>query len=164
MFPFEHGGSLIIRNTCLAKLNYNGADIDSTKYNPWKYDIFKIACVRRNNYLALEELIDSENIKPYFIPLKDRELLNDNIPQTFPIKIIKGDRNKIYEIMNEAGFGVVSLYHTLIEPLRNSQFQESIDLSERIMNLPIHQDVDSSSYPEMIRLLVKTCKETSSKN
>ena len=83
------------------------------------------------------------------------------VPQTFPIRIIKGDRNKIYELMNQHGYGVVSLYHTLIEPLQRSEYQASIDLSRCIMNLPVHQDVDADKYAEMVELLIDFCKTTS---
>lgn len=62
--------------------------------------------------------------------------------------------------MNDSGYGVVSLYHTLIEPLQKEDYQISIDLSKRILNLPVHQDTDTSRYPEMVRLLIEFCKQT----
>lgn len=159
MFPFENGGSLLIHNKLLADFKFNGNSV--SEYNPWKYDIRKIAQVRRKNYKTLENIINKKSVAEYFIPLKPNGLLKGIVPQTFPIRIIKGDRNKIYELMNESGYGVVSLYHTLIKPLQLTEYQTSLDLSRCIMNLPVHQDVDADYYDEMIQLLIELCKQTS---
>jgi dTDP-4-amino-4,6-dideoxygalactose transaminase len=161
MFPFKRGGSLIVHNKRLAALKYSGVDLSVTDYNPWQYDVRNIARVRRKNYVALENIVNAEGVAEYFIPLKSKGLMTGTVPQTFPIRIIKGDRNKIYELMNELGYGVVSLYHTLIEPLQCSEYQLSLDLSQCVMNLPVHQDVDTDKYGEMVRLLVELCKATS---
>lgn len=161
MFPFKCGGSLVINNKCLTALKYSGDDLSLTDYNPWQYDVRNIARVRRKNYASLEDLVNMEGVAEYFIPLKSKGLMIGTVPQTFPIRIIKGDRNKIYELMNESGYGVVSLYHTLIEPLQCSEYQASFDLSRCVMNLPVHQDVDIDRYSAMIRLLAELCKAVS---
>ncbi|WHY33858.1 aminotransferase class V-fold PLP-dependent enzyme [Cytobacillus firmus] len=160
MFPFKNGGSLIVKNSKLKSLKYSGKSMTDVEYNPWKYDVKYIAKLRKENYEVLDNIIHNEEVSEYFTPLKDC-LLPGNIPQTYPVCIKKGNRDKIYELMNEAGFGVVSLYHTLIEPLRNSEYQTSIELSKCIMNLPVHQDVNKDKYKDMIKLLVKYCEETS---
>lgn len=163
MFPFKRGGSLVAHNERLKSLEYKGDDLSVTDYNPWQYDVRNISRVRRNNYAVLQNIIDAKDAAEYVIPLKSKELTLSTVPQTFPIRIIKGDRNKIYELMNDSGYGVVSLYHTLIEPLRCSEYQASLDLSRCIMNLPVHQDVDLDKYGDMIQLLIELCKETSLK-
>lgn len=70
-----------------------------------------------------------------------------------------GNRDRIYEIMNGQGYGVVSLYHTLIEELRNSEHEDALWLSKRILNLPIHQDCDVTEYQGMMEVLVKACED-----
>jgi len=152
---------LIVHNERLSGLKYGGDDFNTTAYNPWQYDVKNIAWIRRKNYAALGSIVNSKDVAEYFIPLKSKELMPGTVPQTFPIRIIKGDRNKIYELMNQHGYGVVSLYHTLIEPLQRSEYQASIDLSRCIMNLPVHQDVDADKYAEMVELLIDFCKTTS---
>lgn len=159
MFPFQHGGSLIIKNSQLRQLSFSGDSVQASDFIPWNYDIRSISNKRRENYKIIEEVIAREDSEGYFAPLK--KTLGDNVPQTFPIYIYKGNRDKIYELMNEAGYGVVSLYHTLIEPLRTPEYQISYDVSRHIMNLPVHQDVDSNKYPDMIRHLIQFCKLTS---
>lgn len=160
MLPFKCGGSLILNNNKLKNFMYKGKSINNIEYNPWQYDVKEIAKIRRNNYSILEDYITKEGNNEYFAPLKTNVPVG-NIPQTFPICIYKGDRNKIYELMNKSGYGVVSLYHTLIEPLRNSEYQASLELSKCIMNLPVHQDVNKDKYKDMVSLLIKYCKITS---
>ncbi len=155
MFPFNTGGGLIVRDrdfeglTGLKKANGS---------NPFIYDYNGIARKRVENYkLLLNLLVDQGK---YFVPLRAKSELIDSIPQTFPILIRRGNRDKIYEIMNELGFGVVSLYHTLISELRNVEHEDALWLSQRIMNLPVHQDCDSNLYEKMVELLVDACEET----
>jgi dTDP-4-amino-4,6-dideoxygalactose transaminase len=139
MFPFKHGGSLVVHNKRLTTLRFVGDDFRFTDYNPWRYDIYKIARVRRNNYFTLESITNEDDISKFIVPLKTQGLKSNTVPQTFPICILRGDRDKIYKLMNEAGYGVVSLYHTLIKALQKPEYKASLDLSRYIMNLPVHQ-------------------------
>ena len=159
MFPFQGGGSLVLTNKKLKEFKYFGETLLETSINPYLYDINEIANKRLENYLFLDEILKNKDIGEYISPLK-KELQNGIIPQTYPIVINKGNRDEIYKLMNDAGYGVVSLYHTLIEPLRSSEYSESYKLSKVIMNLPVHQDVDNKQYSEMIKLLLKYCKTT----
>lgn len=155
MFPFEMGGGLIINNGSFDNLV---GKRESQKFNPFLYDINAIAEQRVKNYIKLLKLM--KGFEEYFTPLQDKEKLSMAVPQTLPIIIKVGDRNKIYEIMNEKGYGVVSLYHTMIEELRNGGHEEVLWLSQRIMNLPVHQDCDTYQYREMLKELVEACKMT----
>jgi dTDP-4-amino-4,6-dideoxygalactose transaminase len=161
MFPFKSGGSVVIHNSSLKTFDYSGICIKDVKTNPWQYDIKAIINKRRENYNLLYDIIKNENCSSYFIPLRGH--LDDNVPQTFPIRILSGDRNKIYDLMNTEGFGVVSLYHTLIEALNEPEYQVSCMLSKQIMNLPVHQDVDSTKYQYMIKFLIRSCELTANK-
>jgi dTDP-4-amino-4,6-dideoxygalactose transaminase len=160
MFPFKGGGSLTVSGDRLKALDYRGALQSGLDRDPWQYDIGGIARARRRNYKALGALVDAQGIAEFFVPLKPTGLPVGTVPQTFPILIAKGDRNQIYELMNGAGYGVVSLYHTLIEPLRIPEFDTSLALSRSILNLPVHQDVDPAKYLEMVTLLVELCRAT----
>ena len=55
--------------------------------------------------------------------------------------------------MNELGYGVISLYHTLIKEIDRTVFPVEAALSQRILNLPIHQDVDIPSMDAMLTAL-----------
>ena len=156
MFPFETGGGLIANDHSIYGLK---GSKEPLKVSPFLYDINAIAKRRAENYKALLELM--VGYESYFIPLRNEEYLNNNVPQTLPIEVKTGNRNKIYEIMNEKGYGVVSLYHTMIEELRNDKHEDALWLSQRVMNLPVHQDCDISLYRGMINKLLDACKQTS---
>lgn len=155
MFPFKQGGGLIIENNCSYQLHSLDMSAD---FNPFIYNYNRIAQVRIKNYIKLSLLL--EEYTDYFEPLRNNELLKSNVPQTFPIVFKQGMRDKIYEIMNDAGYGVVSLYHTMIEELRNDTHSDALWLSRRIMNLPVHQDVDRNLYLSMIEKLIEACEMT----
>ncbi|AOT70135.1 PLP-dependent aminotransferase family protein [Geosporobacter ferrireducens] len=159
MFPFNKGGSIKVLNDSLKKYSFEGKNINQIVDNPWSYDISKIALKRKSNYEKIDKLVRLEKYCSIFEPLKGK--LDDGIiPQTYPIKIQVGNRDKIYELMNQSGYGVVSLYHTLIEPLRNTEHSDALKLSKQILNLPVHQDVNSNEYENMVDLLAKFCLET----
>ena len=155
MFPFAKGGGLIIENGQYSGLHSITGQVD---FDPFKYDYNGIAKRRLENYRKLLAL--SKGKEAFFSPLRREVFLADNIPQTFPLLIHQGARNQIYQIMNDAGFGVVSLYHTMIEELRTDEHRDALWLSQRIMNLPVHQDVDSTQYDVLVNRLIEACEET----
>ena len=65
-------------------------------------------------------------------------------PQSVPVLV--PERDRLYHHLNSVGVGVTSLYHTLIDPLLQpaAQFPGSSCISNRILNLPVHQDLASS--------------------
>lgn len=155
MFPFPSGGGLIIKHKCVEKSELTYIE---NNFNPFFYDINGIQEKRKSNFRKLFELV--EGYSNYFYPLKSIEDIQNNVPQSFPVVICQGCRNKIYEMMNHSGYGVVSLYHTLIKELQNIEFEDSLWLSERILNLPCHQDCDAELYKEMIEELIICCERT----
>lgn len=159
MFPFTKGGSLRIQNDQLKKIDFKGKSLYETKQNPWIYDVSMIAYIRKKNYEKLDKLIKQDKYKSIFEPLKSG-LDEGIVPQTYPCRIKVGNRDKIYEMMNQYGYGVVSLYHTLIENLQDDEYCDAYKLSKQILNLPVHQDVDSNQYESMIELLAKFCIDT----
>ena len=76
-------------------------------------------------------------------------------PQTLPVKLEEFDRNLLYHAMNEKGFGMVSLYHTMIKELHYSRYELTNKVSEKIINFPVHQDVNYKNIQEMIIVLKK---------
>ena len=157
MLPFSSGGGLLILN--------DGLDLDLDKnrhgfigLEPFAYDINGIARKRKENYRFLMELVRGH--EDCFFPLKDLDDIIMDVPQTFPLIIVRGDRDEIYSMLNDEGYGVVSLYHTMIDELQVETHEEAIWLSKHILNLPVHQDCDTSEYPKMVGALVKACSST----
>ncbi len=120
-------------------------------FNLYEYDCYQIAQRRRENYQKLKELIE-----PLCTPLHInllRNTIGDAVPQSFPILLPDTkSRDRLYFGLNEAGYGVVSLYHELI-PEIDGYYRESHFLSSRILNLPIHQDVSIDELEPMVQNL-----------
>lgn len=128
MLPVRSGGALT------AELP--GVPVSSSGW--WNYDFDAITRIRQTNssYLATRVQAMGSGIRPLW------NLSNPSIvPQTFPVLIERGSRDSLYQHMNDAGFGVVSLYHTMISALDPSEFPASFDVARKILNLPVHQDL-----------------------
>ncbi|MDD2703140.1 MAG: DegT/DnrJ/EryC1/StrS family aminotransferase [Candidatus Omnitrophica bacterium] len=137
LLPVDKGGVLLLNsgNKALASdIQCEAGDI----FPYWEYDLFTIAQKRRENAVALAQMMqkipdDVDILRP---------VMNDGIvPQTLPIIIKNVSRDRLYEVMNLRGYGVVSLYHTMIEQITKERFPDSHKLSRKIMNLPVHQDL-----------------------
>lgn len=125
-----------------------------SKMNPFldlNYDFLSIFNIRRANYKYLCSLLkDVSGLKVIYENLEEAIC-----PQTFPIIVENYDRDKLYYEMNEKGFGLVSLYHTMIEQLKDHTSKASLVLSKKIINLPIHQDVEKDHLKRMVAELKK---------
>lgn len=157
MFPFSSGGGLLIENNDLSIGDLNDLR-GEVKFNPFEYNYYAIADVRVSNFRLYSLAVAGK--EKWFVPLRSTDSVDVNIPQTFPIVIKRGNRDKIYEIMNEEGYGVVSLYHTMIDELRGGDNSDAVWLSRRIMNLPLHQDVDSDEIIKLVESLERACRDT----
>lgn len=140
LLPIPSGGLLVL-NDRLGKL----------ERTPWEqvrrspasagsvpaYDLFEIATARRRNGQALLALL--QPLAGAVEPLR-AAIPEGVVPQTLPVLIRQRSRDDLYFELNDRGYGVVSLYHTLIGPIRESEFPDSHWLARRILNLPVHQD------------------------
>ena len=61
--------------------------------------------------------------------------------------------------MNERGFGLISLYHQLIQPI-GPEYRAEREISDRITNLPIHQDATPRDVEAMIDELGRVARES----
>lgn len=146
MLPFKNGGML--------KVNYptqiNIIGKSEFLSNPFNYNLYEISKIRKRNaklwyklLLGNDEIIDI--LRPY----------SENVtPQTFPIVVKNFDRNQLYFQLNDAGYGAVSLYHTMIEEIKQGNNEDAVWLSKHIINMPVHQDVEQEEIREMAKLLL----------
>lgn len=88
--------------------------------------------LRRENYRALGELLEGD------VSLLHPELPDDVVPQSLPILAPPAARHAIYDSLNEQGFGITALWHTLAHPAESAQDADARWLSERILNVPVH--------------------------
>lgn len=98
-------------------------------------DFKKIAEIRRDNYKSYQEkLINNDNIDVLF------DLNHNDIPQTFPIFVKNGLREKLYFYLLDNNIPTVALYYRMIPQIEPSKFELSMLISSGILNLPVHQD------------------------
>jgi dTDP-4-amino-4,6-dideoxygalactose transaminase len=117
---------------------------------PWNFDLHAIAKRRRANAQFLAKQLEAlgSKVEPLFSPPGPGV-----VPQTFPVRLLSGDRDWVYGEMNSRGFGVVSLYHTLIQRIGPSDHPVTHALSRQVLNLPVHQDADEEPLKDLVRTL-----------
>lgn len=144
LLPMTSGG-VLVRNTPEVVPGEDGGVF-------WQYDMAVISARRRSNALRLYHLLGgiAEEVEPLWGSLREGEM-----PQTFPVRLLHADRDAVYHDMNRNGFGVVSLYHTLVEPIGEAAFPDSHRLARHILNLPVHQDILPEHLETMVLYLKK---------
>lgn len=154
MLPVPTGGALVLNAAAPESLR-SGWTPEPGIASPWDMDLARMAAARLANAACLERLLQ---------PLRGRvDLLFErragDVPQTLPVVIREAShrssvsRDELYERMNAAGFGVVSLYHSLVEPIARDDYPASHRLSRTVMNLPVHQEADESGLARLVEVL-----------
>ena len=141
MLPFKSGGLLLSKDKLICD--------NILKYNYFEYNFNSISEKRNKNFeIIYDGILDINGIS----------ILRDNsyegVPQTFPILLPSREiRDYLYFEMNDLGYGVVSLYHELIGEIDKDNFLIENCVSDRILNLPLHQDAKADQIKEMISSL-----------
>ena len=149
MLPEQRGGALVVNGSCI--LFENAVE----KHDILSYDLHAIAKIRKENMRYVELSIKNvQGVHSLWKPVYTETW------QTYPVVIESVNRDELYQKMNDAGFGVVSLYHTLIPQIDRTEFKESYEVSKCIMNLPIHQDVTRCQIDQMIKCLTNFLAKT----
>jgi dTDP-4-amino-4,6-dideoxygalactose transaminase len=157
LLPFARGGRLVLNR----KSHEEGMEMmgrpmgDDPEQSFQDYDLYRIALRRRENACFLLQLLGDSYpcLEPLYSSLPDGV-----VPQSLPVLINKGSRDDLYFQMNAVGYGVVSLYHTLIDQIRSDEFPEAHYLSRHIMNLPVHQDTDKQDLANLMECLTRLVK------
>jgi dTDP-4-amino-4,6-dideoxygalactose transaminase len=149
MLPVSGGGMLSVtaeHESLLTRAEGIANDVSP----PWHYDFLEIARRRRRNAAVLAELLEplGDHLEPLWGLPGPAE-----VPQTFPVTIRKASRDNLYFALNDAGFGAVSLYHTMIPQIASSEFPAAHRLATTIFNLPVHQDVEPEHLADMVHHL-----------
>ena len=154
LLPVTEGGAAVINDPTSIQLQTLAAGTNCI--SPLcDFDLNRIAIKRRSNTLLLDKLI--EELMPEIEPLFGAPGYLE-FPQTYPVLIRSGSRDSLYHEMNAAGFGVVSLYHTLILQIPPGSFPRTANVSRYILNLPVHQDVSEDALESMVRELTRSVR------
>ncbi len=146
MLPMKTGGMVTYRDPSLI-----GAQVSTARSlaaDVMSYDWPSIATRRRDNFRLTTQLLGQlqERGAPLELVWPD---LKDDVPQTLPVYVPRESRDAIYHAMNSQGYGVVSLYHTLIPQLAG-KFRQSDWSAAHILNLPVHQDIESGQIADLV--------------
>lgn len=155
MLPVRGGGALLIdpaMKTVLDKID--APDVSAQML--WDHDLAAIAKQRRRNAADLARMLRplSGRVDSLWSFLRDDEVL-----QTYPVTLRDVSRDRVYDLMNASGYGVVSLYHTLVEGIQLADYPLSHALSRSILNLPIHQDLRTQHLEDLIARLTTVLDE-----
>lgn len=148
-FPFDSGGMLVDNNEKLSiiKSKKHTSEIHELLI---AYDSKSIADKRIENYNLLKQILADFND---LIPLKG--INQGDIPNSFPVLVKDGLREALYFYLIENNIPVIALYYRLIDSLSDARFLSMQKISNSILNLPIHQDIDKND----LFLLVNKIKE-----
>ena len=102
-------------------------------------DFNKISEIRCNNFRCYSTyLVSNDDFEVMF------NLTDQDVPQTFPIRIKNELREKLYLFLMEQNLPTVALYYRMIEEIELSDFPVSHKISNEILNLPVHQDTNQN--------------------
>jgi dTDP-4-amino-4,6-dideoxygalactose transaminase len=146
-FPFVDGGLVSYANPSL--LSGQAGTRPELAQAILSHDWRAISETRRRNFEALTALLSELPEFGKSFRLLWPTLDDHDVPQTLPVYVVGRERSEIYSQMNAEGFGMVSLYHTLISQL-GDDFPSLTELSRHILNFPVHQDVDRALLPAMV--------------
>ena len=107
--------------------------------------------IRQENFYELGEKLSKIKTPNYQIFFQTRK---PSSPLNFPILMTnKERRHKVYTALTENNIFPTSLYHRLIPNLEVSDYPEAHNISNRILNLPIHQDISHNDLNKMAEIL-----------
>lgn len=146
MLPFHNGGAVCTKYVEEQWWNNIKEKKEVYHYPFYKYDLKKIADKRKENAAYWEELLQ-ENSRVEI--LREAVVYRNQTPQTFPVLLNNLDRYKVYREMNRSGYGIISLYHTMIKPIVELDDTIIKGIADRIINFPVHQDIGKTEIKRM---------------
>ena len=137
MFPVEKGGAVL------------GLPSSTDKQYIILQDTKEIIQKRQENYVFLRDALLSK------VQLLRPALNLRDVYQSFPILLKnRKARDAMYYKLNNVGYGVVTLYYALIDEINRDEYPVEHEISDRILNLPCHQDCEIDDLGRMVRLLL----------
>ena len=148
-FPIQNGGLFVQNNsnvlspdTSNVRVEFDFAEVLLA------YQTESIAKKRIENFKFLDTIISKINgVEPL------KKFRTGDIPHDYPIVVKDNLREKIYFWLIDRDMTLIALYYRLIEPLKSDEFKQMHYLSNNILNLPIHQDIEKNELRALVRLI-----------
>lgn len=136
----ETGGILKINNTQLSIPDIQKNDRPSYEVIE-QYaltDFEAVKNIRRKNYSQYANALKAiEQIHILY------ELSDNDIPQSFPIGVHNSKREALYFYLMDRSIPTTALYYRMIEEIDSNNYPLSFEISNEILNLPVHQDTNA---------------------
>lgn len=101
---------------------------------------------RRSNYKTYMRLLSGiKGIEAIY------ELNEDDIPQTFPIRVKNQQRERLYFYLMNKNMPTTALYYRLIDNIVPEEYPTSHQISQEILNLPVHQDISKIDIQNLVK-------------
>ena len=127
----------------------------NTLINFLNTDINSISKRRIGNYHKISNLVKMIPELHLFYPT----LRHGIVPLNCPIIVGNGKREKLYfELINHGRY-CTALYHRLIPEIKKNKYQQSYFVSNNILNLPTHADIDDIILDKFLDILIITVKK-----
>jgi dTDP-4-amino-4,6-dideoxygalactose transaminase len=150
-FPLKNGGMVVQNNTDILQPNFSIIQLlNNCSKKLFSYDAKAIADKRRENFRILDKLV--QNIKG-IQPLKNLE--EGDIPHSYPILVDNGLRERLYFWLIDKNITLIALYYRLIPALQIEKYANMQKLSNSILNLPIHQDIDEEELRKIVNKIIE---------
>lgn len=81
------------------------------------------------------------------------------VPLNFPVIIKNNRREKVYFKLIEKGVVTCALYYRMIKEINQEKFQNSFNISNSILNFPVHQGTETKDIDFILSKLLLTLKE-----
>jgi len=145
------GGGILVSNYDLNIKNNNSFLNKNYKEIVLEYNLKNILRIRHKNFFLYYNKI--KKLKNIFV-LKDMNF-NLDIPHNFPIIVKNNKREDLYFYLIKNGVEVTALYYNMVEEISKSEYPVSYQISNSILNLPLHQDISEKDIDKVVSILKK---------
>jgi dTDP-4-amino-4,6-dideoxygalactose transaminase len=154
--PMEKGGILRVNNPNFALPDIDPkAGLESGLVQFYAgFDLHQVLGKRLENYRFLYGMLVNEPGIEIMYDLQEGDL-----PHDFPVLVKNGLREKLYFLLIEMGVPTTALYYRLIDEIKIRGFEKMQKISNNILNLPIHQDVDAEDLALMAEKIKMALKQ-----
>ncbi len=134
----ESGGALRVNNPALAPAPLAAEQriaLDALEQYA-RTDFGAVSAIRCRNFALYQEQLPAH---PGLVPMYT--LAAGEIPQSYPVLVKDGLREKLYFHLIERAIPVTALYYRMVAQITPHEYPLSHQLAGEILNLPLHQDI-----------------------
>jgi dTDP-4-amino-4,6-dideoxygalactose transaminase len=141
------GGAVLTSSFANVPIQETISELDLQSYVHSNLEFIKDKKLR--NYMILRSRIHSLGNKAIRFFFDDDRI--PIVPLNYPLKLSSLEkRHVLYNLLCEEGITPTALYHRLIPEIQHERFPISCRVSNSVLNLPIHQDIEDAEMDKLI--------------